>query len=36
MLTHCEKDLSINFVIGLPQSANWKCDGYDGILVILE
>ncbi len=34
--THRWKDLSINFVTGLPISANWKDDSYDSILVIVD
>ena len=34
--THCWKDLSIDFVMGLSQSANWRDDGYDLILVIID
>ena len=34
--THCWKDLSMDFVTGLPQSADWKGDGYDSILVIVD
>ena len=30
------KDLSIDFVTGLPISANWKSDSYDSILVIID
>ena len=33
---HCWKDLSIDFVTGLPQSADWKGNGYDSILVIAD
>ena len=34
--THRWKDLSMDFVTGLPLSANWKGDSYDSILVIVE
>ena len=34
--THRWKDLSINFVTGLPLSADWKGDNYDSILVIVD
>ncbi len=34
--TYWWKDLSIDFVIGLPISANWKGDSYDSILVIID
>ncbi len=34
--THWWKDLSINFVTGLPISANWKGDSYGSILVIID
>ncbi len=34
--THRWKDLSINFVTGLPISANWKGDSYNAILVIVN
>ena len=33
--THCWNDLSIDFVIGLSFSANWKGNSYDLILVIV-
>ena len=33
---HQRKDLSINFVTGLPISADWKGDSYDSILVIVD
>ena len=36
VLTHEWKDLSINFVIGLPISANRKGDSYNLILVIVD
>ncbi len=32
--THRWKDLSIDFITGLPISTNWKDDTYDSILVI--
>ncbi len=35
IFTHQWKDLSIDFVIGLPISADWKGDSYDSILVIV-
>ena len=34
--THQWKDLSIDFVTGLPLSADWKGDSYDSILVIVN
>ncbi len=34
--TYRWKDLSMDFVTGLPISANWKGDGYDSILVIVD
>ena len=34
--THCLKDLSIDFVMGLPILTNWKRDSYDSILVIVD
>ena len=34
--THCWKDLSMDFVMGLPQSADWRGNGYDSILVIVD
>ena len=34
--THRWKDLSIDFVTGLPLSADWKGDSYDSILVIVD
>ncbi len=34
--THRWKDLSIDFVIGLPISTNWKGKTYDSILVIVD
>ena len=34
--THHWKDLSMDFVTGLPQSADWRGDGYDSILVIVN
>ena len=36
ILTHCWKDLSIDFIIRLPQSANQRSNGYDLILVIVD
>ena len=36
VLTHCWKDLSMDFVTGLPVSANWKGETYDSILVIVD
>ncbi len=34
--THRWKDLSIDFVTGLPISADWKDDSYDSLLVIVD
>ena len=34
--THCWKNLSLNFVTGLPLSADWKSNNYDSILVIIN
>ena len=34
--THRWKDLLIDFVTGLPLSADWKSDSYDSILVIVN
>ena len=34
--THRWKDLSMDFVMGLPVSTNWKGDTYDSILVIID
>ncbi len=34
--TYCWKDLSMDFITGLPISANWKYDSYDSILVIVD
>ena len=34
--THWWKDLSIDFVTGLPISTNWKGESYDSILVIVD
>ena len=34
--THQWKDLSMDFVTGLPVSADWKGDSYDSILVIVD
>ena len=34
--THCWKDLSMDFVTGLPISTDWKGDSYDSILVIVD
>ena len=34
--THRKKNLSINFVTGLPVSIDWKGDSYDSILVIVN
>ena len=34
--THCWKDLSMDFVIGLPISTDWNGDNYDLILVIVD
>ena len=36
VLTHCWKDLSIDFVTSLPNLINWKGDSYDSILVIVD
>ena len=36
VLTHQWKDLSMDFVTGLPLSADWKGDSYDSILVIVD
>ncbi len=36
VLTHWWKDLSMDFITGLPISANWKGDSYDSILVIVD
>lgn len=36
VLTHWWKDISIDFVIGLPISINWKGEIYDSILVIIN
>ena len=36
IFTHCWKDLSIEFVIGLPILTDWKEDSYDSILVIID
>ncbi len=36
ILTHWWKDLSMDFVTGLPISADWKSDSYDSILVIVD
>ncbi len=36
ILTHWWKDLSMNFVTGLPISVDWKSDNYDSILVIVN
>ncbi len=36
VLTHRWKDLSMDFVTGLPISADWKDDSYDSILVIID
>ena len=33
---HHYKDLSIDFVMGLPQSADWRGNGYDLILLIVD
>ena len=33
---HCWKDLSMDFVTGLPISTDWKGDSYDLILVIVD
>ncbi len=34
--THRWKDLSMDFVTGLPISTDWKGDSYDSILVIVD
>ena len=34
--THRWKNLLMNFVTGLPLSANWKSNNYDSILVIVD
>ncbi len=34
--THRWKDLSMDFITGLPISADWKGDSYDSILVIVD
>ena len=36
VLTHCWKDLSMDFVTGLPILTDWKGDSYDSILVIVD
>ena len=36
VLTHWWKDLSIDFITGLPISTNWKGESYDSILVIVD
>ena len=36
ILTHHWKDLSMDFVTGLPVSTDWKGDSYDLILVIVD
>ena len=36
VLIHRWKDLSMDFVIGLPVSTNWKGEIYDSILVIID
>ena len=36
VLTHCWKDLSMDFVTSLPISTDWKGDSYDSILVIVD
>ena len=36
MPTHCWKDLSIDFVTGLPILTDWKGNSYDSILVIVN
>ena len=33
---HCQKDLSIDFVMGLPILTDWKGNSYDSILVIVN
>ena len=34
--THWWKDLSMDFVTGLPISTNWKGESYDSILIIID
>lgn len=36
VLTHQWKDLSMDFVMGLPVSTDWKGDSHDSILVIID
>ncbi len=36
VFTHRWKNVSMDFVTGLPISANWKGDSYDSILVIVD
>ena len=36
ILTHCWKDLSMDFITGLPILTDWKGDSYDSILVIVD
>lgn len=36
ILTHCWKDLSMDFIIGLFMSTNYKSDNYDLILIIVD
>ena len=36
MLTHYWKNLSIDFVTGLPLFADWKSNNYDLILIIVN
>ena len=36
VLTHCWKDLLMDFVTGLPISTDWKGDSYDSIFVIVD
>ena len=36
MASHCWKDLSIDFVTGLPISMDWKGDSYDSIVIIVD
>ena len=36
ILIHRWKDLSIDFITGLPVSINWKGESYDFILVIID